>query len=44
MISNKVFSSRKVRRAQLQNLLATEEDQYAEELNNMGKTFHTQRI
>ncbi|CAB4016624.1 Hypothetical predicted protein [Paramuricea clavata] len=33
-----------VRRAQLQNLLANEEEQYAEELNNMGKTFHTQRI
>ena len=33
-----------VRRAQLENLLANEEERYAEELSNMGKTFHTQRI
>ena len=38
------FLSIQVRRAQLQNLLANEQEQYAEELNNIGKTFHTQRL
>ena len=33
-----------VRRAQLQNLLANEQEVYEEELNSLGKTFHTQRI
>ena len=38
------FPPIQVRRAQLQNLLANEQGQYAEELNNIGKTFHTQRL
>lgn len=32
-----------LRRAQLQNLLGKEQEEYAKELNNAGKTFHSQR-
>ncbi|XP_028407101.1 uncharacterized protein C1orf189 homolog [Dendronephthya gigantea] len=41
-LSNKELTA--VRRAQLQNLLSSEQEQYTKELNSLEKTFHTQRI
>lgn len=40
--SNRELTS--VRKVQLRNLLTKEQEQYAQELSDAGKTFHTQRI